>query len=122
MTPYVEAFLAASRNGDFDALLAVLNPDVALPADHCSGELDRQRRFKELGRWHQTLRERARGATGGAEESAWLELGGSEHDKPERRTKQTKETFGARRTAGAASDRDHSIDDQESQRSAEAGF
>jgi len=29
----VEAFLAASRGGDFDALLAVLDPDVALRAD-----------------------------------------------------------------------------------------
>jgi RNA polymerase sigma factor (sigma-70 family) len=29
----VDAFLAASRNGDFDALLAVLDPDVVLRAD-----------------------------------------------------------------------------------------
>jgi len=29
----VDAFLAASRNGDFDALLAVLDPDVVLHAD-----------------------------------------------------------------------------------------
>ncbi len=29
----VEAFLAASRDGDFDALLAVLDPDVELRAD-----------------------------------------------------------------------------------------
>ena len=29
----VEAFLAASRGGDFDALLAVLDPDVVLRAD-----------------------------------------------------------------------------------------
>jgi RNA polymerase sigma factor (sigma-70 family) len=29
----VEAFLAASRNGDFDALVAVLDPDVVLRAD-----------------------------------------------------------------------------------------
>ncbi|WP_322778866.1 sigma-70 family RNA polymerase sigma factor [Frankia sp. Cas4] len=29
----VEAFLAASRNGDFDALLALLDPDVVLRAD-----------------------------------------------------------------------------------------
>jgi RNA polymerase sigma-70 factor (ECF subfamily) len=29
----VEAFLSASRNGDFDALLAVLDPDVVLRAD-----------------------------------------------------------------------------------------
>jgi len=29
----VEAFLAASRGGDFEALLAVLDPDVTLQAD-----------------------------------------------------------------------------------------
>ena len=29
----VDAFLAASRNGDFDALLAVLDPDVVFRAD-----------------------------------------------------------------------------------------
>jgi len=32
-----EAFLAASRNGDFDALLAVLDSDVVLRADATSG-------------------------------------------------------------------------------------
>ena len=30
----VEAFLSASRGGDFDALLAVLDPDIAFQADH----------------------------------------------------------------------------------------
>jgi RNA polymerase sigma factor (sigma-70 family) len=30
----VDAFTAASRNGDFEALLAVLDPDVVLRADH----------------------------------------------------------------------------------------
>jgi len=32
----VDAFLAASRGGDFDALLAVLDPDVMLRADHAA--------------------------------------------------------------------------------------
>src|SRR5262249_40370277 len=32
----VEAFLAASRNGDFQALLAVLDPDVVLRADRAA--------------------------------------------------------------------------------------
>ena len=32
----VDAFLAASRGGDFDALLAVLDPDVVLRADPAS--------------------------------------------------------------------------------------
>ena len=30
----VDAFLAASRSGDFDALLAVLDPEVVLRMDH----------------------------------------------------------------------------------------
>ncbi len=30
----VEAFLAAARSGDFDALLAVLDPDIVFRADH----------------------------------------------------------------------------------------
>ncbi len=33
----VDAFLAASRNGDFDALLALLDPDVVLRADRAAG-------------------------------------------------------------------------------------
>ncbi|MGH3753581.1 MAG: sigma-70 family RNA polymerase sigma factor [Pseudonocardiaceae bacterium] len=32
----VDAFLAASRGGDFDALLAVLDPDVVFRADHAA--------------------------------------------------------------------------------------
>jgi RNA polymerase sigma-70 factor (ECF subfamily) len=32
----VDAFLAASRRGDFDALLAMLDPDVVLRADHAA--------------------------------------------------------------------------------------
>ena len=35
--PVVDAFLAASREGDFDALLAVLDPDVVLRADTGAG-------------------------------------------------------------------------------------
>src|ERR687897_3836786 len=35
----VEAFLAAARDGDFDALLAVLDPDVVLRADWGSGTI-----------------------------------------------------------------------------------
>jgi len=33
----VDAFLAASRDGDFDALLALLDPDVVLWADRAAG-------------------------------------------------------------------------------------
>jgi RNA polymerase sigma factor (sigma-70 family) len=32
----VDAFLAAARNGDFEALVAVLDPDVVLRADHAA--------------------------------------------------------------------------------------
>jgi RNA polymerase sigma-70 factor (ECF subfamily) len=32
----VDAFLAASRRGDFDALLAVLDPEVVLRSDHAA--------------------------------------------------------------------------------------
>ena len=35
----VDAFLAASRNGDFNALLAVLYPDVVLRADHSAVQM-----------------------------------------------------------------------------------
>ena len=35
----VDAFLAASREGDFEALLAVLDPDVALRADRAAVEM-----------------------------------------------------------------------------------
>ena len=35
----VDAFLAASRNGDFNALLAVLDPDVVLRADHSAVQM-----------------------------------------------------------------------------------
>jgi Sigma-70, region 4 len=33
----VDAFLAAARDGDFDALLAVLDPEVVLRAEHAGG-------------------------------------------------------------------------------------
>ena len=35
----VDAFLAASRGGDFDALLALLDPDVVLRADHAAVQM-----------------------------------------------------------------------------------
>lgn len=35
----VEAFLAASRNGDFNALLALLDPDVVLRADEAAAKM-----------------------------------------------------------------------------------
>jgi RNA polymerase sigma factor (sigma-70 family) len=59
----VDAFLAASRDGDFDALLAVLDPNVVLRADHAvpvgapteyrgaQAVAERAVFFSELGRW-----------------------------------------------------------------------
>jgi RNA polymerase sigma-70 factor (ECF subfamily) len=35
----VDAFLAASRSGDFDALVALLDPDVVLVADHAAVDM-----------------------------------------------------------------------------------
>src|SRR5207249_5299790 len=39
----VEAFLAASRGGDFDSLLTLLDPDVVLRADHAAVQLGASR-------------------------------------------------------------------------------
>jgi RNA polymerase sigma-70 factor (ECF subfamily) len=39
----VEAFLAAARDGDFDALLAVLDPDVVLRADRVAVQITASR-------------------------------------------------------------------------------
>src|SRR5437764_2684265 len=39
----VDAFLAASRGGDFDALLAVLDPDVVIRADRAAMHVGRTR-------------------------------------------------------------------------------
>ena len=42
----VNAFLAASRRGDFDALLAVLDPDVVVRADHAAVPPDESREIR----------------------------------------------------------------------------
>ena len=42
----VDAFLAASRDGDFDALLAVLDPDVVLRADRVAVDVAAARESK----------------------------------------------------------------------------
>jgi RNA polymerase sigma-70 factor (ECF subfamily) len=42
----VEAFLAASRNGDFDALLAVLDPDVVVRADRSAVHAGAEREIR----------------------------------------------------------------------------
>ena len=55
----VDAFLAAARGGDFEALVAVLDPDVVLRTDH--GAAARQRRASSAAR-QAVARERARGS------------------------------------------------------------
>src|SRR3712207_253283 len=42
----VSAFLAASRDGDFDALLAVLDPDVVLRADRAAAQIGASREVR----------------------------------------------------------------------------
>jgi RNA polymerase sigma-70 factor (ECF subfamily) len=46
----VDAFLAASRNGDFDALVAVLDPDVVLRVDAAGGVSNLVRGAREVAR------------------------------------------------------------------------
>ena len=47
----VDAFLAASRDGDFDALLAVLDPDVVLRADRVAVDVAAARESKGAPNW-----------------------------------------------------------------------
>jgi RNA polymerase sigma factor (sigma-70 family) len=42
----VDAFLAAARGGDFDALLALLDPDVVLRADHAAVQMGASREVR----------------------------------------------------------------------------
>ncbi len=42
----VDAFLAASRGGDFDSLLTLLDPDVVLRADHAAEQLGASREVR----------------------------------------------------------------------------
>jgi RNA polymerase sigma factor (sigma-70 family) len=46
----VDAFLAAARDGDFDALVAVLDPDVVVRADDGSGIVQEVRGAEAVGR------------------------------------------------------------------------
>ena len=46
----VEAFLAATRQGDFDALVAVLDPDIVLREDRGSGTILEVRGAENVGR------------------------------------------------------------------------
>jgi RNA polymerase sigma factor (sigma-70 family) len=58
----VDAFLAASRAGDFDALLAVLDPDVVLRADGATVHAGASREVRGATAVANTFSGRARGA------------------------------------------------------------
>ena len=58
----VDAFLAASRGGDFDALLAVLDPNVVLRADRAAVEADAAREVRGAAAVAETFSGRARAA------------------------------------------------------------
>ena len=56
----VDAFLAASRGGDFDALLAVLDPDVVLRADRAAVQAGASREVRGAAAVAKTFSGRAR--------------------------------------------------------------
>ena len=58
----VDAFLAASRGGDFDALLAVLDPDVVLQADREAVHMGASREVRGAAAVADTFSGRARAA------------------------------------------------------------
>ncbi len=58
----VEAFLAASRDGDFDALLAVLDPDVLLRSDRAAVGIGSPREVRGAPAVAETFSGRARAA------------------------------------------------------------
>jgi RNA polymerase sigma-70 factor (ECF subfamily) len=58
----VDAFLAASRGGDFAALLALLDPDVVLRADGAAVQMGASREVRGAAAVAETLSGRARAA------------------------------------------------------------
>jgi RNA polymerase sigma factor (sigma-70 family) len=58
----VDAFLAASRNGDFDALLALLDPDVVLRADQAAVQAGAESEVRGAAAVADTFSGRAQGA------------------------------------------------------------
>jgi RNA polymerase sigma-70 factor (ECF subfamily) len=71
----VDAFLAASRGGDFDALLALLDPDVVLRADHAAVQVGAPRQVRGAPDVAGTFSGRARAAqpalVNGAAAAVW---------------------------------------------------
>jgi RNA polymerase sigma-70 factor (ECF subfamily) len=58
----VDAFLAASRGGDFEALLAVLDPDVVFHADHAAVRLGGLAEIRGAAAVAETFKGRAQAA------------------------------------------------------------
>ena len=58
----VEAFLAASRSGDFEGLLAVLDPDVVFRADHAAQRLGALAEIRGAAAVAETFKGRAQAA------------------------------------------------------------
>jgi RNA polymerase sigma-70 factor (ECF subfamily) len=58
----VDAFLAAARGGDFEALLAVLDPDVVFRADHTAVQLGASAEIRGAPAVANTFKRRAQGA------------------------------------------------------------
>jgi RNA polymerase sigma-70 factor (ECF subfamily) len=72
----VDAFLTAARGGDFDALLAVLDPDVVVRADATAQKIGAAREQRGAAMVARTWKGRAAGATqawiDGAPGAAWI--------------------------------------------------
>jgi len=58
----VDAFLAASRGGDFEGLLAVLDPDVVFRADHAAQRLGSLAEIRGAAAVAETFKGRAQAA------------------------------------------------------------
>jgi RNA polymerase sigma factor (sigma-70 family) len=72
----VDAFLAAARKGDFEALLAVLDPDVVLRADEHAvalGAAAETRGAEPVARFSRFARGARRALLGGAASAVWME-------------------------------------------------
>jgi RNA polymerase sigma factor (sigma-70 family) len=75
----VDAFLAASRRGDFGALLAVLDPEVVLRADHVAVQMGAEAEVRGAAEVAETFSGRARAArpavVDGAAGAVWMSEG-----------------------------------------------
>jgi RNA polymerase sigma-70 factor (ECF subfamily) len=74
-TAVVDAFLAAARGGDFDALLAILDPDVVLRADDHAvalGAASETRGAEPVAAWSRRARGARPALLAGAPAAAWL--------------------------------------------------